>query len=147
VTFLGFAYGIFVARFRSVKNTMAWQVALTAALSSLGFFGASLSLHASPNLEMPVYGALFNNVGTALIAYSIGIMVRVVQRAFFELIKIQTGLIITILCKTGCYLVGTCCPFLQEQVWAEILPAIHADRSPRVSVCRNFGMHNNRIRY
>jgi len=75
ITLIGFAYGLYVAIFRSVHKTLAWRVAISASLSSLMFFGASLSVHSSGIMEMPVYGALLNNVGTALTAYSIGIMV------------------------------------------------------------------------
>jgi hypothetical protein len=75
-TLLGFVYGLYVAVCKSVTWTNAWRVAVSASFASLMFFGATISLHVEPDLEMPVYGALFNNFGTASIAYSVGIMVR-----------------------------------------------------------------------
>jgi hypothetical protein len=76
ITLIGFLYAMYIAYYFAPKATKAWKMTTSAGLASLMLLGGSISLHTEGNMEMPVYGALLNNLGLAMIAYSVGFMVR-----------------------------------------------------------------------
>jgi hypothetical protein len=84
-------FNTYILIYKSQPKTSLRRMAIAGVVAAISFDAAAICLHADEKLQMPWWGAIFNNIGTSAIAVAMGIAVTTALKpiAMFSHIKTQ----------------------------------------------------------